>query len=179
MSQTILKNEALNILEELKLIEFLNQYGKTDIVGSVSLDLIVKLDIDLALVIREIDLFPTTNQIYKYLLNHPKVKEVRITDWRKEGGLKLAIDEYPFVSGNWSIDIWVTNQSQSTGLKLSKELNKKLNKTHRELILKIKKHYHHKNLLKDGLSLRIYGAVVDDNIQTLEKFQENYETKYD
>lgn len=41
-----LKTEAENIVAYLKLLDYLQQFGKVGIAGSVALDLIVKPDID-------------------------------------------------------------------------------------------------------------------------------------
>jgi hypothetical protein len=89
--QSALKQEALFIVEELGLSAFLNRFGDSELVGSVPLDLIVKLDIDFHLLIKEEDLFSVVDQITHYLLDHQKVKEVRITDWREEGGIKIGV----------------------------------------------------------------------------------------
>ena len=63
-----LKQEALGIIDELSLLDFLVSLGESWLVGSVALDLIVKPDIDIHLLIDHDDLLKTSDQIYHYLL---------------------------------------------------------------------------------------------------------------
>jgi hypothetical protein len=103
-----LAQEAQGILQELSLLELLRRYGDPRLVGSVPLDLIVKLDIDIHVLVNRHDLLNIVDSIYHQLLEDELIHEVRITDYRPEG-VKIGIDRYPAPSGDWSIDIWVTN----------------------------------------------------------------------
>ena len=66
------------------------------------LDLIVKLDIDIHLLVDSPDLLAMTDRVYHALLDHPRIREVRITDYRAEGGVKIGIAAHPAPSGVWS-----------------------------------------------------------------------------
>jgi catabolite regulation protein CreA len=60
-----LKREAERIIEELDLLRLLSAYGEARIVGSVALDLIVKLDIDIHLLVDDPDVLEVANGISK------------------------------------------------------------------------------------------------------------------
>lgn len=166
----LLKREAEKIIQDLTLLEILDQYGEAQIVGSVALDLIVKRDIDIHLVVNTPDLFGVVDRVYHQLLETEYIREVRISDYRDHCGVKIGIDAYPAASGNWSIDIWITNCVEATGFELVSRLKQELRPEHREAILRIKRKYHQKGELRDGLSTLIYKAVVDKGVRNEEGF---------
>ena len=133
-----LRSEAEDIIQQLTLFEIIGQYGEARLVGSCALDLIVKLDIDIHLVVGTTDLLNVVDSIYHQLLECRRVKEVRISDYRDQGGVKIGVDRYPGASGIWSIDIWVTDRVGTTGFALVDRLNQELQPEHRKVILKIK-----------------------------------------
>jgi len=79
LSESPLKREAERIIEELDMLRLLSAYGEARIVGSVVLDLIVKLDIDIHLLVDNPDVLEVANGISSSLLNYEIVPEVRIT----------------------------------------------------------------------------------------------------
>lgn len=81
MEPSLLKIEAEEIIDELKL---LREHGDAKVVGSVVIELIVKLDIDVHVVVSEPDLLGVVNEVYGRLLEHAKIDEVRISDFRPE-----------------------------------------------------------------------------------------------
>jgi hypothetical protein len=166
-----LLREAETIVRDLGLIALLEHYGEVRLVGSVALDLIVKLDIDLHLLVATSDLLAAVDGIYHHLLDSRCVHEVRITDWRDEGGVKLGIDAYTAPSGDWSIDIWVTNRVESTAFQFVKATRAALRPEHRTAILAIKREFHRRGQLRNGLSVRIYRAVIEDGVRTVADFQ--------
>jgi len=62
------------------------------------------------------DLFAVADELYRHLLDHDRVREVRVTDFRGRGSLKVAVDRYAGPSGDWKIDIWVTNRPETVDL---------------------------------------------------------------
>ena len=172
MRKSQLKREAEGIIAELNLLKLLTAYGDARVVGSVALDLIVKLDIDIHILVRNEDLLEVINDIYRKLLNHDSVHEVRISDYRDQG-VKLGIDSYPGVSGNWSIDIWVTNKVEETGFEMVERLRGEMSMEHRKNIMAIKSYYHERGLLRDGISSLIYSAVVEKGVQNVNEFMKN------
>jgi hypothetical protein len=163
-------NEAELILKELNLLSFLNQHGEARVVGSVALDLIVKPDLDVHLLIKSKDLMPTTYAITEYLLGQSKIQEVRLTDWRDKNGIKIGIDAYSMSSGDWSIDIWVTNDQSTTAFEYVEMLNSTLSDKQRQIILEIKTYFHNLGQLRNGLSLKIYNDVLENGIKTVAEF---------
>ena len=165
-----LRTEAEEILQNLDLLELLNRYGEAQVVGSVALDLVVKRDIDVHLVVRSSDLLGTVDEIYHQLLEKEHIREVRISDYRDRASMKIGIDTYPGASGHWSIDIWMTHRVETTGFALVDRLKRALRPEHREAILRIKTEYHRRGRLRDGFSASIYEAVVDKGVQSVEDF---------
>jgi len=165
------RQEALKIIEELNLIEFLNTIGQVHLVGSVALNLIVKPDIDLHLLLDHPNLMDTSSAITAYLLDQPKIREIRVTDWRDKGGIKLGVDRYPGENAVWSLDIWITNREETGGMAVIEEFSKLLTPKKSEIILEIKSYFHHQDLLRDGLSLKIYTAVLKDGVKTIGEFK--------
>ncbi|MBI2328404.1 MAG: hypothetical protein HYU85_01965 [Chloroflexi bacterium] len=167
---SLLRLEAENILNELTLIKLLKHYGRAEVVGSVASDLIVKLDIDIHLLVEDSNILDVVDMVYHELLELRSVKEVRITDYRKQGAMKIGIDVYPGASGDWSIDIWITNRIEETGFALLDRLRRELRPELREVIMEIKHVYHDQGKLRDGISTLIYEAVLDAGVRNLDEF---------
>ena len=87
-----LKREAEAIIAELGLLDLARSHGRAEVVGSVALDLIVKLDIDIHLLVDTDDPFAVTDPLYHALLEDARIHEVRISDYRADGGIKVGID---------------------------------------------------------------------------------------
>lgn len=170
VTESSLRMEAETIIRELALLEMLTHYGEARFVGSVALDLIVKPDIDIHVLVGTHDLLSVADCIYHYLLAQGHIREVRISDYREQGGVKVGIDAYPGVSGNWSIDIWLTDRVERTGFDLVDRLKRAMRPEHRDAILCIKREYHRHGRLRDGFSTLIYEAVVDQGVRTIEEF---------
>jgi hypothetical protein len=166
-----LRSEAEGIIRDLGLVELLSKHGEAAVVGSVALDLIVKRDIDVHLLIRGGNLLSVADDVYHALLGHDGIREVRISDYRAKGGMKIGVDSFSARSGEWSIDVWITDRPETTGFALVERLKGTLTAAQRRAVLRIKRHFHARGQLRDGLSTRIYAAVVDDGIRTVEAFQ--------
>jgi hypothetical protein len=170
LSESPLKREAEGIIEELDLLRLLSAYGEARIVGSVALDLIVKLDIDIHLLVDNPDVLEAVNRISNSLLTYENVPEVRITKIPGHG-IKVGVDRYPSGSGDWSIDILVTNDPNSTAFDSVERLRASLTPEQRETILALKRHYYAEGRLRDGMSHRIYTAVVERGVRTIDEFE--------
>lgn len=170
MSESPLKREAERIIEELDLLRLLSAYGEARIVGSVALDLIVKLDIDIHLLVDNPDVLEVANGISNSLLTYENVPEVRITKILGHG-IKIGVDKYPSGSGDWSIDILVTNNPNSTAFDSVERLRASLTPEQRETILALKRHYYAEGRLRDGMSHSIYTAVIERGVRTIDEFE--------
>ena len=63
MGESRLKAEAESVIEELGLLGLLRGYGRAGVVGSVALDLIVKRDIDIHLLVEGRDLLEVVDGV--------------------------------------------------------------------------------------------------------------------
>ena len=165
-----LRDEAFEVIRELNLLDILKKHGVTKLVGSVALDLIVKPDIDFHLLIKDPDLLGKVNKVYRILLEHPKISEIRISDYRP-GGVKIGIDQYRGEFRNWDIDIWISDKLESIAFEQTKTILSKLTAQNRETIINIKQHYYRLGQLRDGLSLKIYNAVLSYDVKSIDGFE--------
>ncbi|MHA2378739.1 MAG: hypothetical protein ACXADO_02300 [Candidatus Thorarchaeota archaeon] len=166
-----LREEAERIVEALDILDLLNAYGHARIVGSVALDLIVKRDVDIHALVLLNDLLEVAQHLLRVFLSRTGVKEVRVTDFRERDSIKLTVDEYQGESGPWSIDLWLTTNVSTTGFGLVEALEDKLDEEQREAILNIKRHYHIRGLLQNGISNLIYRAVAEGGVEDLNQFE--------
>ncbi|MHB8927504.1 MAG: hypothetical protein ACYC9Q_07580 [Bacillota bacterium] len=171
-----LRREAELLVARLGLLEILGRYGRSEVVGSVALDLMVKRDIDVHVLIgttrcRNVGLTAVVSDLWPRLLGLQGVGELRLTDYRDVGAIKIGIDHYPGPTGDWSIDLWLTDREETTGFATVRELRAALTPETREAVLTIKRHYHRLGQLRDGLSSRIYEAVTRQGARTVEDFE--------
>ena len=87
-----LKAEAEKIIEDLNLLRLLAQHDEPRFVGSVALDLSVKLDIDIHPLVQTPDLLSVGDHVYRRLPEHQAVQELRLSDHRRRGRIKGGID---------------------------------------------------------------------------------------
>ena len=167
-----LRIEAEQVIEDLDIMGLLNAYGHARIVGSVALDLIVKRDIDIHALVLLRDTMEMAQHLLSVLLKAEGVTEVTVKDYRERASLKVGIEEYQGESGPWSIDIWLTTDVSTTGFALVDEMEETLDEGLRETILSIKRHYHIRDLLQNGLSSLIYRAVTEGRVQNANEFEQ-------
>jgi len=170
-----LKQEAETIVYELQLLPFLQSFGKADLVGSVVLDLIVKPDIDLHLLLEKNDLIPVAQKLVGFLIEKSQVSQVRLTKYYGDS-INVAIDEYSGPTACWSFDIWLTTNPDKVAFEKTEKLKKELTEKQRKTIMQLKEYMHQQGRLRDGMSSIIYEAVITSDVKTpsqLEKFLEN------
>ena len=167
-----LRIEAEQVIEDLDIMGLLNAYGHARIVGSVALDLIVKRDIDIHVLVLLRDTMDMAQHLMSVLLKVEGVNEVTVKDYRERASLKVGVDEFIGESGPWSIDIWLTTDVSTTGFGLADEMEETLDEDMREVILSIKRHYHIRDLLQNGLSSLIYRAVTEGRVQNANEFEQ-------
>jgi len=169
---TALRKEALEVVDELRLLEMLEPFGEARLVGSVALDLVVKPDIDVHLLLKSGDALSATKEIVELLIIEDKVGEIRISDYLENDSLKIGIDCFSGNLSDWSIDIWITTNASSTGFEDIETYKKNLSPDKREVIMAIKRFYYEKSELRDGLSAMIYRAVLEAGVSGVDEFQE-------
>ena len=172
VEKSSLKQEAENIAKELDILAILKKHGEARIVGSVELDLIVKLDLDIHVLLKKkLDLETNLFKISKTLLDNDVISEIRISDYREKDSFKIGVDRFSGPSGDWSIDIWLTKSEEFAGFNKIEEIRNRITPKLKSLILEIKEYYHNKGLLRNGLSNVIYDAVLFEQILTIGDFE--------
>jgi hypothetical protein len=179
--QTGLKKEATKILSELNLEKILSKYGKVEIIGSYSLDLMTWRDIDIEV------LGDTKYENYlecvNHLFNQDKVYNLTLQDYRKsvhadrpQGiylGIKYLFDRSKGWKEMWKIDIWFLSNDDLSSIETREYVKSKLNEQNRELILKLKTEMRENTTHGKEISGReVYYAVLDNNVKDLESLKE-------
>lgn len=165
----IQKQEAQKIIDELDIMAVIENVRDTRVVGSVALDVIVKPDIDIHIVVE--DLFNAIDKIYRHLISNDNIHEVKIKDFGV-AGILVGVDEYKTENRTWSIDFWVTTDEATTGFADVKKLLQDMSEEHRRIIIQIKNEYYSKlGGTSNGLSPKIYKAVVYDGVKDIESFR--------
>jgi hypothetical protein len=175
----VLRDEAFEIIEEFGFLEMLGQYGDARLVGSVALDLVVKPDIDFHLFIAKSDVVNVAESIKSSLIADERIREIRVSDYLENDSLKIGIDSLPGRSAEWSIDIWITSDIDTTGFEETDRIMSLLNEDNRNTILELKRVYLGKGQLHDSMSSVIYRAVLDDGVSNLEEFKKYLEDKFE
>jgi len=164
------KKEALSIVENLNILPKLSSYGRAELVGSVVLDLIVKRDIDIHLLLVQDNLISVAQEVVGFLLQKSDVQQVRATKYYGDS-INITIDSYKGSSGDWSIDIWLTTNKDRTGFEKTEKLKKELMQKQRETIMQLKEYMHKQGRLRDGMSSVIYKAVIESEVRTPEELE--------
>lgn len=170
-----LRDEGFEIIKDLELLKLLERYGEARLVGSLALDLVVKPDIDFHLYLDQTNLIEVVGSLLVSLISDTRIREVRVTDHLERDSLKIGIDHLAGRSTDWSVDIWVTSDRSTTGFEELDQYQEMLNQETRKIILEIKHHYFEKGLLRDGLSSKIYRAVLKEGVSNLGEFKYDYE----
>ena len=163
-----LQNEAINIESELGIINFLSNFGRAEIVGSVANDLIVNKDIDIHLLTNN-NVDDVAQKFIGFLEYIKEIRSIKIEDYKLEKkSVCVVIDNY----NNWNIEVWITSDINYTGFKMKEELKKRLDDDKRDTIISLKKYYNEKDLLHGEMSSNIYRAVLYNNINNIDEFKE-------
>lgn len=169
---SLLYNEALQIIEHLNFLSLLAPYAqRIEVVGSVAFDLIVKKDIDIHLLV-----FPgqkplsVAMQVVNTLLEKTSLENIRVSYYKELESINCAIDSYSGPSENWSFDIWITADVKKTGFDFVRTMQMSLTADQRHLIMQIKHYLYKRDLLKDGMSRKVYDAVLSGRVVSLDDF---------
>ena len=168
--QPLLEAEAYGILRELGLMDLLAMYGRPYLVGSVPLRTIVKLDVDINVVLQQ-DLFDSCLAITQALFFQRHIADIRWTNLLYQQAIKLSLDRYPAPSGDWSIDMILTPNPATEALVHLEWVAERMTEEARQVILAIKAHYYHRGEYCRGLGYRIYQAVLDQGVRSVDDFK--------
>lgn len=176
MEQRVLVDEAKQIITDLDLVAILSHYGETRLVGSVALEMVVKRDIDLHVLLETDDIKEAADKICTELKENHGVEEINVYYDRSKVGVKLTIHDYPGQTGNWMIEIWITDWIENTDFAFTELLQRTLTHEQRETIMRIKEDFYYQGFLKDELRSLIYKAVLEDGVKTSQELL-NWKTR--
>lgn len=175
---TEILDEASEILYTLGLYDSLKKYGNPQVSGSYSLKLMTWRDLDIYL-----DSDTLNNDIFFELGKEISIKlKPSKMNFRNEligktshlpSGLYWGVHTN-FFGHQWKIDIWAIG-SEEIKKKLNdvEETKKKLDNIKRKSILELKNNLHsHPKYRKVFFSTDIYQSVINDNIESLNQFDD-------
>lgn len=175
----ILKDEADKLLKQLGIMGILNNYGHAEFTGSYLYNLMSWADIDICLTVDELNpekIFEIGNK----LVNLPDIATMYFRNeliLKTEGNPKAIFWCLEFTSDQfkiWKIDILIaTHEVTSEVLKPGKILLSKLTDDKRTVLLSLKSHLtKDQGYRKEFRSVDIYKAVIDDDVISLEQWNE-------
>lgn len=176
--QKFLQQQADDVLSQLGLVSLLSRYGEVKIVGSVALELMTWPDIDIdlksAIEINDKDYF----EIVKYIFDQKHIKQLMLIDNRnafeknRPQSMYIGII-YVLDSVDWKIDIRYLNPSDAWAEDDLKRIKSRLTQENSKAILEIKTAFHnHPKYRKEFSGYKIYNAVLDKNISTVNEFSD-------
>lgn len=167
-----LKQQALTILEDSKIISQFAKYGKIKITGSLALDLMVWPDIDVQIQLHHADDRVKIFTDFSYLLlGNSNVRSVKLINFTPERDSKMPIGMYLGIeykhsdNTKWKIDLWSLDQEDAQqNSEYIEKIQNRLNIENKQLIL----YWKHKILLNGRVpkmgSHTIYKAIIFENL---------------
>ena len=171
---------ANEILAKTNAIEIFSKLGKVEIIGSLRLKMMYRLDIDLLVISEKIEK-TEAQEITKHFLDMGIFQTVALADYQTFPAYDMPLGFYweliiPYENKNWKFDVWylkpeekytdmVLSSIKRFGLALDKNPEKS------ETILKIKEAYFDGVKYKDKVkSFDIYTAVLENGVNSVEEF---------
>jgi|TARA_Y100000031_G_scaffold113820_1_gene125766 hypothetical protein len=172
--QSILQNQAKEILRDLELMKSLKKCGNPVFVGSYALGLMSCFDIDIVVISN-----PKVEnylKVVKYLFPKQNIYSLSLQDFRKSihsdrpQGLYCGIKYLVKPKTLWNIDIWFLQDTKA--IELVDRVKSKLTNENRLIILKIRNEMREKTKLDEEVSgSEVYEAVLDNGVRNLEEFK--------
>lgn len=192
-NQKLLQEEANQVVELLQLDALLSHIGRPVRVGSSAMGLMVRRDIDITVICKELSSATRTafaEAGAKLMLMDRNVISVRFRNetgaWNTDpasypDGLYLGVSARTKEGNDWTLDIWAIDQPErQPDLNHLRTLLPRLNDDRRKTILLIKEalategsHFGKGNVP----SAYVYDAVVDHGVATVKQFTEWLATK--
>lgn len=173
-----LREEASKLLNKEGLMQLLNSYGNTRVIGSYALDTMTWRDIDISIVLpdkRDICLFFEIGtkmalkfQITKMSYSNHFIRNFPGFDHGLYWGTLLLYNEQ-----EWKIDLWGYGETDfQAHMKEFDTLHKDIKKADRTSILRIKHTISQRPDYRGDVynSMTVYRAVISDDVKTLEEF---------
>jgi hypothetical protein len=173
-------NTANDILAKTNAVEIFSKLGKVEIIGSLRLKMMYRLDIDLLVISEKIEK-SKAQEITKQFLDTGIFQTVALADYQTFPAYDMPLGFYweliiPHENKNWKFDVWYLKpEERYTDLVLSsiKKFESALakNPEKAETILKIKEAYFDGVKYKDKVkSFDIYTAVLENGVNSVEEF---------
>jgi len=173
-------NTANEILAKTNAIEIFSKLGKVEIIGSLRLKMMYRLDIDLLVISEKIEK-TEAQEITKHFLDMGIFQTVALADYQTFPAYDMPLGFYweliiPYENKNWKFDVWYLKPEEKyTDMVLSsiKRFESALakNPEKSETILKIKEAYFDGVKYRDKVkSFDIYTAVLENGVNSVEEF---------
>lgn len=184
-----IKSQADRILKESGIIETLSEYGEVKIAGSYSLDVMLRPDIDVYVVVEKHD-WDKVVDLQSQIIKKKYFRDVYFIDWlnfeNKQAGMVAewipSIKGYYFATvipvedQRWKMDIWLITKEYDKSAELTdhfKNLLKGSNESKKLAILEIKNAMRQGKKYIEGVDGKlIYNAVLENGITDVESFKE-------
>jgi hypothetical protein len=167
------RRAAWRVLEALDLMRRWTRYGEPSVVGSVALRVVVRPDIDLAIVTDQ----PRVQDGFAVIAEcaaNPRVLRGRFRRDLPPGdpifpsGLYWKLDYQADDGVVWTIDMWLLERGAPGGLDTTTRLGRRLTDDRRASVLAIKEAAAAQDRRVSGYL--VCQAVIDDEVATLEEF---------
>lgn len=165
------KKAAEKIIRDLRLLERLSAYGRAELVGSIALDLLVKPEIEVHLLIAKSDPVTVAGELVRQFLSETSFDQIKLFYNREVQGIKLIVDNYSEMFEDWSLDILITADPDYVAFEVIPEMRAQLDDEKRAIIMSLKRYYHAKKALYTGLNIKIYRAVVLYGIKKIDELE--------
>ena len=171
---------ANDILAKTNAVEIFSKLGKVEIIGSLRLKMMYRLDIDLLVISEKIEK-SKAQEITKQFLDTGIFQTIALADYQTFPAFDLPLGFYweliiPYDNLNWKFDVWYLKPEEKyTDMVLSsiKRFESALakNPEKSETILKIKEAYFDGVKYRDKVkSFDIYTAVLENGVNSVEEF---------
>ena len=179
-----LQSEAKRLLQDVKLVEYLQTLGKISFGGSYVYGTMVDRDIDIAVTVPpEAISFDLRSQVAKHLLESKQLEGLALTDRKhfpKNGPLGIWFGPiFNFENNQWNIDIWFVTKDEPKShhnLGLHKRMLN-ISEEQRKTILEIKYAALQAGTKEKGVtSALIYEAVLTKNVQSYKELTSTLKT---
>lgn len=173
-------NTAHKILANTNALAIFSKLGKVEIIGSLRLKLMYRLDIDLFVVSNKIEKYKA-HEVTKRFLDKEVFQTVALADYQTFPAQDMPLGFYweliiPYEGKNWKFDVWYLKPDEPYTHLVHESIKKfeqllATNPEKSEIILKIKEAYFDGVKYKNGVkSFDIYTAVLEKGIATPEEF---------
>ncbi|MCH5315149.1 MAG: hypothetical protein J1E81_04490 [Eubacterium sp.] len=171
--------QANHILYDLGLLNELNKYGKSHIIGSYRMDLMAWNDLDIDVENDSMSL-SKLHHLTNFILDNFKPTWYEAKEEINEQGNKVWFQGFEFYLDNelWNVDIWFLDKiAINRGEKYCNDITEKVknNENLKTAIIEIKQELIYRNLYSFDkyTSLDVYDAVINKGITNIDDFIKN------